>query len=185
MNYTESMIKEADKAMSLLKDKAEPEQMSKIATIEDDLYRSFALSDFVARTFASKPDMLCRIIDSGEFESSDRLQDYATELDALYRDVLDDNTLKRKLRHFRNEKLAVIALRQLCGKSDLAEDFMHLSGLAELIIVKTLDYLYTRCCQTMGTPYSDDGEQQRMLVIGMGKLGGKELNFSSDISLKR
>ena len=183
MNYTESMIKEADKAMSLLKDKAEPEQMSKIATIEDDLYRSFALSDFVARTFASKPDMLCRIIDSGEFESSDRLQDYATELDALYRDVLDDNTLKRKLRHFRNEKLAVIALRQLCGKSDLAEDFMHLSGLAELIIVKTLDYLYTRCCQTMGTPYSDDGEQQRMLVIGMGKLGGKELNFSSDIDL--
>ena len=183
MNFSEGMRKEADKYFALLREKATEEQLAKIETVHDELYQTFALSDFAGRFLSMRPEILCRIIDSGELESGDRTASYATELDALLNGITDDNVLKRKLRLFRNEKLSVIAWRQLNNKSDLAEEFRHLSELAEQIIIKTMNCLYGRCCQVFGTPYSYDGVQQRMLVIGMGKLGGRELNFSSDIDL--
>lgn len=183
MKYSEMMKKEADRYFSVLREKASDEQFARIETIKDELYQTFCLSDFAGRFFSQRPDVLCRLIDSGEFGMNDRVERYGQELDEMLSSVYDDNTLKKKLRLFRNEKLAVIAHRQLNHLSDLQEEFRHLSELAEKIIVKTLDYLYKRCCQAFGTPYSADGEQQKMLVIGMGKLGGRELNFSSDIDL--
>ncbi len=183
MKYTAGMELEAGKAFARLREKAAPEQLEKIGPIEDTLYRAFALSGFVADFLSPRPEIVRKIAESGELESPDRTEGYRKELDELFAGVADDNVLKKKLRLFRNEKLAVIAIRQLCGKSDQQEEFRHLSELAELIILKTLGYLHERLAAAFGTPCSREGEPQRMLVIGMGKLGGRELNFSSDIDL--
>ncbi|ERB62538.1 hypothetical protein N779_25670, partial [Vibrio coralliilyticus OCN008] len=51
------------------------------------------------------------------------------------------------------------------------------------MIFETYQWQYKACCELWGTPCNDAGEAQPMLVIGMGKLGGGELNFSSDIDL--
>ncbi|MFV2738924.1 bifunctional glutamine synthetase adenylyltransferase/deadenyltransferase, partial [Escherichia coli] len=55
--------------------------------------------------------------------------------------------------------------------------------LAETLIVAARDWLYDACCREWGTPCNAQGEAQPLLILGMGKLGGGELNFSSDIDL--
>lgn len=59
----------------------------------------------------------------------------------------------------------------------------QLSHLAETLIVAARDWLYDACCREWGTPCNAQGEAQPLLILGMGKLGGGELNFSSDIDL--
>lgn len=59
----------------------------------------------------------------------------------------------------------------------------QLSYLAETLIVAARDWLYDACCREWGTPCNAQGEAQPLLILGMGKLGGGELNFSSDIDL--
>jgi len=71
------------------------------------------------------------------------------------------------------------ALRRVPEESTLKQ----LSALAETLIVSARDWLYDACCREWGTPCSADGTPQPLLILGMGKLGGFELNFSSDIDL--
>ncbi|MDZ7809168.1 MAG: hypothetical protein U5L11_02290 [Arhodomonas sp.] len=93
------------------------------------------------------------------------------------------DTLQRALRRFRDAQMVRIAWRDLAGIATLEETLGELSALAEACIDRTLAHLYERRCRLWGTPRNADGEPQRMVVLGMGKLGGAELNFSSDIDL--
>ncbi|TFT55003.1 bifunctional [glutamate--ammonia ligase]-adenylyl-L-tyrosine phosphorylase/[glutamate--ammonia-ligase] adenylyltransferase, partial [Proteus mirabilis] len=69
---------------------------------------------------------------------------------------------------------------QLC---DTPCTLKQLSVLAETLISVAKDTLYQQCCQQWGTPCDSEGKPQPLLILGMGKLGGFELNFSSDIDL--
>jgi len=84
----------------------------------------------------------------------------------------------------RNWQMTRIAIRDLSGLATLQETMRDLSDLADALVASALDWHYERACLRYGTPIGrDSGLPQKMLVIGMGKLGGKELNFSSDIDL--
>ena len=89
-----------------------------------------------------------------------------------------------KLYEFRREEMVVIAWRELLGDAPVEESFRHLSVLAESLIMAAHDWLYEKMCRDVGVPIGrESGNPQRMLIFGMGKLGGGELNFSSDIDL--
>ena len=91
--------------------------------------------------------------------------------------------LMAKLRHFRRRALIRIAWRDLAGWADLSETLMDLSLLADACIQFALNFLYDQACELRGTPLLPDGSPQQIVVLGMGKLGAYELNFSSDIDL--
>lgn len=55
--------------------------------------------------------------------------------------------------------------------------------MAETLIIAARDWLWQACCREWGTPCGADATPQPLLILGMGKLGGGELNFSSDIDL--
>jgi len=96
----------------------------------------------------------------------------------------DEEMLKQRLRKQRNWQMARIAIRDLSGLASLDEVMRSVSDLADALVSSALDWHYERFCQRYGTPIGrDSGLPQKMLVIGMGKLGGQELNFSSDIDL--
>ncbi len=76
-----------------------------------------------------------------------------------------------------------IAWRDLAGRAPLTEVLADLSALAEACVDLALEQLYLLMCEQFGTPLGEGGEAQRLVVLGMGKLGGGELNFSSDIDL--
>jgi len=76
-----------------------------------------------------------------------------------------------------------IAWRDLAGWADLSQTMADLSALADACINQALLLLYEWACQKYGIPEGYDGSPQHLVVLGMGKLGGGELNFSSDVDL--
>ncbi len=97
--------------------------------------------------------------------------------------IADEAGLKRALRKLRSQVMARMIVRDLNGLADLHEVMRTTSQLAECAINIALDYLQAWQVEAYGEPVSASGELQRLIVIGMGKLGGGELNVSSDIDL--
>ena len=93
----------------------------------------------------------------------------------------DDETLKTQLRRLRQRAMAHIALRDLCGLAPLAEVVESMTLLADFTTNFALDHHHRQLAATYGEPLDRDGRPQRLLIIGMGKLGGRELNVSSDV----
>jgi glutamate-ammonia-ligase adenylyltransferase len=89
----------------------------------------------------------------------------------------------RALRKLRRRESIRIAWRDLVGAAALDETLSELSALAEHCVDRALHHCYEQACRSFGVPRDVEGRSQRMVVLGMGKLGGGELNFSSDIDL--
>lgn len=112
-----------------------------------------------------------------------RQESYRAQLAVLLAECRDEATGQRVLRQFRNREMVYIAWKDFSQSWSLQASLSHLSQLAEAMIFETYQWQYALCCQEWGTPTNAAGEEQPMLIIGMGKLGGGELNFSSDIDL--
>jgi [glutamine synthetase] adenylyltransferase / [glutamine synthetase]-adenylyl-L-tyrosine phosphorylase len=102
---------------------------------------------------------------------------------SLLGDAPDEGAAMRLLRIFRRREMLRIAWRDLAGWAVLEETLGHLSELAEVCIRAADDWSHQRMVEKHGEPRGTDGTPQRLLVVAMGKLGGGELNFSSDIDL--
>ena len=93
----------------------------------------------------------------------------------------DDAAMKAGLRRLRQRAMAHIALRDLCGLAPLSEVVESMTLLAEITTNFALDYHHRQLAALHGEPLDPAGRAQRLLIIGMGKLGGRELNVSSDV----
>ncbi|MDC9595719.1 bifunctional [glutamate--ammonia ligase]-adenylyl-L-tyrosine phosphorylase/[glutamate--ammonia-ligase] adenylyltransferase [Xenorhabdus anantnagensis] len=140
-----------------------------------------SLSDFVAENVLSHPVWLEDIRQNPP--QPEEWQYYAHWLEQTLLVANDENGLMRGLRLFRHRMLVRIAWSQALQSSTTEQTLQQLSMLAETLIIAARDWLYLRCCQDWGTPTNSDGVAQPLLILGMGKLGGGELNFSSDIDL--
>lgn len=96
---------------------------------------------------------------------------------------LGEGELKVVLREFKIWAYARIASRDLSGLASLAEVTDTMTSIAELVIEKSVSVLTGHLVARYGVPRNDEGLEQALIVIGMGKLGGRELNVSSDIDL--
>jgi len=152
----------------------------------DELARVWIGSDFVAELCCSSPNMLFDLIDSGDLQRNYSKQDYIDKFVERLQDVSSEDELMRELRLFRQRELARIIWRDLARTASLIDTTTHVSWLADVCIDQALDWLYQKACEKWGTPstlINDEWQPQRMVVVGMGKLGAKELNVSSDIDL--
>lgn len=138
-------------------------------------------SDFVQQSLAAYPEWLAELESAPP--TAEEWQHYATWLDALLQNVSDEASLMRALRQFRRRIMVRIAWAQALRLISDEAVLQQLSVLAETVIVAAREWLYSACCREWGTPCNAQGVPQPMLVLGMGKLGGGELNFSSDIDL--
>ncbi len=92
--------------------------------------------------------------------------------------------LKRALRTLKKHVTLRLMVRDLSGMGDLSEVMSSISQLAELAIQEALRHLSAWQQQAYGTPIGEEsGTPQELIVVGMGKLGGNELNVSSDVDL--
>lgn len=107
------------------------------------------------------------------------------DFEQLLNDQLQKNlSLPAAMRRLRNLLIAGIITRDLSGRASLDEVLSAISGFAEFAIRTHLDNLYQQMCARHGIPMGEEsGLRQHLMVIGMGKLGGAELNVSSDIDL--
>ena len=96
---------------------------------------------------------------------------------------LTDDTLKPALRQMKQRAYARIATRDLLGRAPLAEVMASMTLIAEVAVAAALKVLTAALAARYGTPRDAQGEMQQLIILGMGKLGGRELNVSSDIDL--
>ncbi len=95
----------------------------------------------------------------------------------------DETTAQRWLRLWRRREMVRIAWRDLAGLATLEETLSDLSAFADDAVRLAVDYAMQAMIARYGAPCYADGRPMPLVVIGMGKLGGRELNFSSDIDL--
>jgi glutamate-ammonia-ligase adenylyltransferase len=99
---------------------------------------------------------------------------------------LDYAGLLRLLRLFKRAEIVRIATRDLCGLADLEEVTSELSSLAGAALQVAYEVCRRCLVAEYGVPLmeTENGPvEAEMTVLGMGKLGGNELNFSSDIDI--
>jgi len=140
-------------------------------------------SQYVARQCIRSPGLLADLAQSGDLFSPQRRGDYSKALTGLLAAAEDQDGLKRILRRFRHREMVRIAWRDICGWDAVEDVLCDLSLLSEACIRAALDWLFQKACRRYGVPLAPEGDPQLPVVLGMGKLGGWELNFSSDIDL--
>ena len=155
------------------------------AKSSDEAYLAHAVScsPFIARLFTKDAvlmnDLLVKL--HQEYKLID-MQDFL-EQQNNHQKIVDEASLKRALRLLRQQVMVRIIVRDLNGLADLQEVMRTISNLAEIAVQTAIKYLSGWLQPQYGIPSNTTGQEQSLIVIGMGKLGGMELNVSSDIDL--
>jgi glutamate-ammonia-ligase adenylyltransferase len=144
--------------------------------------KSLALSDFILRSAIQAPELLVKLFNSEQLLSTDT-PEYSVMLAKAIEKCTTEEQLQKCLRLFRLEQMVHIAVGDFLLNISLDESLKRLSLLADSLVIAANNWLSKFCESKWGVPVNSVGEAQSLLVYGMGKLGGQELNFSSDIDL--
>jgi len=176
------------------------------AAVRESLPLVFAGSDFVARACARDGTLLAALIARGDLQqalapadfvaraptlvtegnapgASARLESGASPTPGAHTVPLPEPEALTELRRWRRHEMVRIAWRDLAGWAELPETLSDLSAFADAAINVAVRYARASLVARYGEPRSADGTVQPLVVLAMGKLGGGELNFSSDVDL--
>ena len=146
------------------------------------LPKVWSASEFVALTCVANPPLLLDLVHSGDLSKRYQEKELTTRLARLKPE--SEQELMCRLRRLRMREAVRIAWRDIAGWADLNEVMETMSELADACVDYALTHLYHWHCERLGTPLAHvNGQKVSMIVLGLGKLGGNELNFSSDIDL--
>lgn len=143
------------------------------------LLHAAACSPFFARFVTKHTDFITDLLDN-------LYKTYKTEnVNALflYEKNIEESVFLQQIRLIRQRLMAHMIVRDINGLADFAEVVEITSALAESAIAAAADFYHARLAEVYGTPRDASGQPQQLIVVGMGKLGGRELNVSSDIDL--
>ncbi len=146
------------------------------------LARLGGTSQFLADTLRRHPTLLPWLLEPRTMRQwlQDELEDdLATSLLPFTRREARLNALRR----FKYRHLLRIGCRDILGDADLTVTTEELSRLADVCLGAAWRWAEERLIALYGRPMGPDGESTGLAVIAMGKLGGDELNYSSDIDL--
>ena len=167
-----------------------PENLTELAERKKQLAQCILLcgsSPFLVNLMYKSPCILSWLF----LENGIGLARSAEEMLAAVQDTVDKSTdfaaLQKALRCFKRREIVRIAARDLSGLASLEEVMRELTDLAS----STLQVAYQVCRRCLirdhGLPLMEEdaapAREAEMTVIGMGKLGGRELNFSSDVDI--
>jgi [glutamine synthetase] adenylyltransferase / [glutamine synthetase]-adenylyl-L-tyrosine phosphorylase len=142
----------------------------------DQLQRAVAGSEFIASALLQDPQALDWFLGR---ESGAAPADYELRVAAA-------PTLEAALfllREWRRREMLRIAWRAICGSAGVTETLEAVSDLADACIRAAVSAAQLHLRPVFGLPRGAAGADSQLLVLGMGKLGGRELNFSSDVDL--
>ncbi|MGB5246030.1 MAG: bifunctional [glutamate--ammonia ligase]-adenylyl-L-tyrosine phosphorylase/[glutamate--ammonia-ligase] adenylyltransferase [Woeseia sp.] len=140
------------------------------------LLRLVAISEFAARHLLRDWDWFTAATAAGELQKTPQPAWSSLSQDA------SDADFKRQLRLIRNRALLHILWRELHG-AELAETLGSLSRLADNLIAACEGYARRELTERFGELRDPNGQIVPLVILAMGKLGGRELNFSSDVDL--
>ena len=143
----------------------------------DPLAKLVACSEFAGSVVLREKEWFLENIDG--FTEPPRIE----ALETFVNDDATSEQAKSLLRRFRNRYMLHVLWREVFGLAELDETLTALSQLADRMLA-----VATRCAERaleprFGVVRDDQGDKVPLVILGMGKLGGLELNFSSDIDV--
>ena len=148
-------------------------------TFNDQLAHALGNSLYLRRTLENNPHWQQGLENTTLYAPGQLYQSVNTRIDGM----ADESELMRAVRQTRHQETVRIAWRDLNHLAPLEETMRDISDLADALVSSTLNWWHRQLSLKFGTPFDRTGTPQHMLVLGLGKLGGRELNFSSDIDL--
>jgi glutamate-ammonia-ligase adenylyltransferase len=149
-----------------------------------DLSFVWSCSDFIAQTCISRPELLNGLLQSGELDQVWNRGLITRQVADFVGLCEDEGELQSRLRRIRQRIMVLLGWRDLGGLAELEETMECVSALAEICIELAMQHHDRWLSRRYGVPMDgNSGQQSEMLVLGLGKLGGSELNYSSDIDL--
>lgn len=144
----------------------------------DDLLRLVACSEFAGNTVIREWEWFATAGLDGQLGNRPKI-----DLRLGAGDGGGVESAKRRLRQFRNRKLLQILWRELTGAATITDTLASLTELADHLIAVATGYAEAELMSRFGCPRDRTGRELAIVVLAMGKLGGRELNFSSDVDL--
>ncbi len=156
--------------------------------LEDDDRRRQLLvmlggSPFLGTLFCRGAIFFEQLFIDGEFDQTVGEAQMLAELRALIPRNTNADDCDRLLRRYKARQFLRIGGRDLCGLAELEAVTAELSALAAAALQVAIEFCTYQLQQEYGQPIAEDGSEAEFTVLGMGKFGGHELNFSSDIDL--
>jgi [glutamine synthetase] adenylyltransferase / [glutamine synthetase]-adenylyl-L-tyrosine phosphorylase len=151
---------------------------------EESIAAILPFSHYVQRILDSEPAQKDLLLEN--FQQPYGGKEMQAYLDSHAKSIRDETDLHRVLRNLRKQIIVRLAARDLSGLADLPEVMTSMTQLAEITINFALKYHEGWLTQPerFGLPKGAQSKTtQHMLVVAMGKLGGGELNVSSDVDL--
>jgi glutamate-ammonia-ligase adenylyltransferase len=187
-----SQSPDPDGALNLLERYAEgapPEVLGDLArhpTALTYLVAIFGYSVFLAETFLAEPELPVLFARDRNFtklkSKEDLMQDFAR-----FATTSPDHWLSAQLARFKRRNYLRIVLKDVLHLSTLGETTLELSSLADVILTNTLLYCDQELEKRYGQPQYRDAQgrivRSGFSILSLGKLGGNELNYSSDVDL--
>ncbi|MDR0588290.1 MAG: bifunctional [glutamate--ammonia ligase]-adenylyl-L-tyrosine phosphorylase/[glutamate--ammonia-ligase] adenylyltransferase [Burkholderiales bacterium] len=146
-----------------------------------ELSEALSISAYAQRMVNARPEYL-----AAWERAPDAPLDWVTTVEAPIAEAVSSGNadwLNTTLRQTRQKLMLNIMARDLLGIASLDEVCGTMCRFADTVVRAALNFHGANVTETRGTPKNADGEPQSLIVVGMGKLGGGELNVSSDIDL--
>ena len=161
---------------------ASPDRLGSLpAAVHDSLPLVFASSDFVAQACVADAELLGDLTGRYALTSRSDPGDYVVRAPAP--GSAPDADMLSALRRWRRREMVRIAWRALAGWAEVEETLTELSDFADAAIRVSVEHARQALTARYGEPRAATGAVQPLVVVAMGKLGGRELNFSSDVDL--
>jgi [glutamine synthetase] adenylyltransferase / [glutamine synthetase]-adenylyl-L-tyrosine phosphorylase len=143
----------------------------------------FSSSQFLADTIDRYPGFLNWVTVSEHLHRTRTRAEIESELRVLSGGLWDDGKWADELRTFRRREILRIGTRDMCMGVSTREIMAELSALAEAIIQIAVERIWARYRMEKELLWLVDYPAHRFCVMAFGKLGGQELNYSSDVDL--
>lgn len=146
--------------------------------LKESIKKLVLVSDYVCRHI----ELLKNLLEKNNGCTLPRREDYFCEITFLSIDSTQTSFMQ-ELRNFRHVAFLRLLLLETAGLISIEDVMRSWSDCADAIIVHVLKYCMHSLFLRYGMPLNEAGNEAKLLTLAMGKLGGRELNYSSDIDL--
>jgi len=147
------------------------------ASIVNNIERLAIASRYALAQLQRNPEWIDQLIELNDFQLEAQI------IHLVDGEKIDLDQVKRVLRQYRHRKLVEIIYLDTVLQQSLQATLVQQSELADQLILAALDISQRQLSAKHGQPLEANGDAMSLNIITMGKLGGRELNFSSDIDL--
>ncbi len=175
MHETEPLLQSINPQWQPIRTYLESERLE--VADREKIERLVIASQYALGQLQNSPEQIKTLLQLDQFSLCESIVDTAST------EKIDLQLARQKLRHYRHRKLVEIIYLDVVRQISLQQTLRHLSDLADQIINCAVQLASHQLSGKHGQPHNEQGEVINLNVIAMGKLGGRELNFSSDVDL--